>query len=164
MKVVVWVVEGTWQGCIDGALRLVPHDAEVTLLHVAPGEAGDITEAAAGGLLGRGPHWHRPRSHFDEVAEEESVGLLQAAAARFGRPTELARRRGRPEREVVSVAALGADLLVLARDGDLSRLGPHSLGHATRFVVDHAPCPVLLVWPDGAPSLASVPPPPPRPR
>jgi hypothetical protein len=32
-------------------------------------------------------------------------------------------------------------LLIVARDGDRSRLGPKSLGHHTRFVVDHAPCP-----------------------
>jgi hypothetical protein len=51
--------------------------------------------------------------------------------------------------------------LVVARDGDRSRLGPHSLGHATRFIVDHAPCPVLLVWPDEAPGIESMPPPPP---
>jgi len=39
------------------------------------------------------------------------------------------------------------DLLVLARDGDRSRAGPASLGPGARFVVDHAPCQVLLVWP-----------------
>ena len=43
-------------------------------------------------------------------------------------------------------AAAGADLLILARDGE-RRPGPKSLGPRTRFVVDHAPCRVLLVWP-----------------
>lgn len=57
-------------------------------------------------------------------------------------------------------AAEGARLLVVARGGDRSRLGPRSLGAETRFVVDHAPCPVLLVWPDDVPALASIPPPP----
>jgi nucleotide-binding universal stress UspA family protein len=66
---------------------------------------------------------------------------------------------GRVEREVVA-AAEDVDLLVLARDGDRSRLGPRSLGHAARFVVDHAPCPVLLVWPERAPDVTSLPPPP----
>jgi Na+/H+ antiporter NhaD/arsenite permease-like protein len=41
------------------------------------------------------------------------------------------------------------------------RLGPHSLGPVTRFVVDHAPCAVLLAWPALAPGVASIPPPPP---
>ena len=53
-----------------------------------------------------------------------------------------------------------ADLLVMARDGDRSRLGPKSLGKAARFVVDHAACPVLLVWPGSAPDVATIPPPP----
>ncbi|MYR60315.1 universal stress protein, partial [Streptomyces sp. SID625] len=69
-------------------------------------------------------------------------------------------RAGRVEREVVA-AAEDADLLVLARDGERARLGPHSLGPAVRFAVDHAPCPVLLVWPEAAPDLTTLPPPPP---
>ena len=69
------------------------------------------------------------------------------------------RRHGKVEHEVVR-AAEGAGLLICARDGDRERLGPRSLGHATRFVVDHAPCPVLVVWPQEAPGLDSIPPPP----
>jgi hypothetical protein len=53
------------------------------------------------------------------------------------------------------------DVLVLARDGDRSRLGPHSLGPRARFVVDHAPCRVLLIWPDAPPGAETVAPPPP---
>ena len=60
-------------------------------------------------------------------------------------------------------AAADADVLVLARDGDRTRLGPRSLAPATRFVVDHAPCAVVLVWPDPAPGLGSLPLPPPGP-
>ena len=61
-------------------------------------------------------------------------------------------------------AADTADLLILARDGDRTRLGPRSIGHATRFVVDHAPCQVLLVWPGAPPGMAELPPPPPHER
>jgi hypothetical protein len=68
-------------------------------------------------------------------------------------------RRGITEREVVTAAA-DARLLIMARDGDRSRLGPKSLGKAARFVVDHAPCPVLLVWPGTAPAVETIPPPP----
>ncbi|MDV7223236.1 universal stress protein, partial [Streptomyces prunicolor] len=59
-------------------------------------------------------------------------------------------------------AAGDAYLLVLARDGDRARLGPHSLGPAVRFAVDHAPCPVLLVWPEAAPGISTLPTPPPH--
>ena len=48
-------------------------------------------------------------------------------------------------------------------DGDRTRLGPRSLSPVSRFVVDHAPCPVLLVWPSLAPGLTTIPPPPPHP-
>ena len=41
-------------------------------------------------------------------------------------------------------ACEGADLLVLARDGE-PHPGPKSLSPPTRFVVDHATCAVLLV-------------------
>jgi len=84
-----------------------------------------------------------------------------AAARRLGRPCAQMERHGRAEREVVA-AAEGADLLILARDGDRVRLGPKSLGPASRFVVDHAPCPVLLVWPGDAPSTRTIPPAPAR--
>jgi hypothetical protein len=63
----------------------------------------------------------------------------------------------------VVTAAADADLLIVARDGDQSRLGPKSLGKEARFVVDHAPCPVLLIWPSAAPSIGSIPPKPPKP-
>ena len=160
VRAVVWLVEGTWQGCLDAAAQILPPDARVTLLHVTPSDVGEVTEAATAGLLGRAFRAHRPISRFEEVADEEAAEILKAAAARLGREdTELVHRRGRVEREVVGAAAEGVDLLVVARDGDRSRLGPHSLGHATRFIVDHAPCPVLLVWPDEPPGIESIPPP-----
>jgi nucleotide-binding universal stress UspA family protein len=161
VRVVVWLVEGTWQGCLDAAAQIVPPDAQVALLHVTSSDVGEITEAATAGLLGRGFRVHRPTGHFEDVADEGASAILQAAAMRLGRAnTELLHLRGRVEREVVGAVAQGVDLLVVARDGDRSRLGPHSLGHATRFIVDHAPCPVLLVWPDEVPGVESIPPPP----
>ena len=67
-------------------------------------------------------------------------------------------RRGRVEREVVAACA-DADVLLLARDGD-TRLGPKSLGPRARFVVDHAPCTVLLVWAQRPPGIDTIPAPP----
>ncbi|MGB0963704.1 MAG: universal stress protein, partial [Mycobacterium sp.] len=100
-----------------------------------------------------------PGTAVTDAGRAAAAELLEAARRRLGAPAELVVRAGRIEREVVAACA-GADLLVCARDGDRSRLGPHSLGHHTRFVVDHAPCAVLLIWPDAAPGLASIPPPP----
>jgi nucleotide-binding universal stress UspA family protein len=161
MRVCVWLVEGTWQGCIDAAAASIAADASVVLLHVTPADVTDAVEAAAAGRFGRAFSGHTPTRRIEASASEAASGLLAAAAARLGREdAELLARRGRVEREVVSAVAEGVDLLVAARDGDRSRLGPHSLGHATRFVVDHAPCAVLLVWPDAPPGVDSIPPPP----
>jgi nucleotide-binding universal stress UspA family protein len=162
VTVIVWVAEGTWPGCVDAARRLVPADAEVELLHVTADDAPGAASGAYAGLLGRGRPERDPGERLAELAADSAAELLDAAASRLGRPCSRAQRRGRPEREVIAAAA-DADLLVLARDGDRSRLGPRSLGHASRFVVDHAPCPVLLAWPDDAPRAAPPPPPPPGP-
>ena len=171
-RVLIWVVEGTWQGCVDGALPLLPAGAAVTLLHVAASEVAEAAAGALAGLLGRGrPGPARdPAVRIGALAGQAASDLLAAAAARLRRrlgPDATIRqeaRAGRVERVVIQTAEeLAADLLVAARDGDRSRLGPASLGPATRFVVDHAPCPVLLVWPDPAPAVGSIPPPPPGP-
>jgi nucleotide-binding universal stress UspA family protein len=162
MRALVWIVEDTWEATVDEAAAFLPADAEVTLLHVAPSDVESIAEGARHGLLGRPRRRHGPpppprplRAISDEAAE----ALLAGARERLGREAAAVRRRGRVEREVVAMAER-MDLLVLARDGDHTRLGPHSLGPAARFVVDHAPCRVLLVWADAAPGLESIPPPP----
>jgi nucleotide-binding universal stress UspA family protein len=158
-RILVWITEGTWQACADAARRLAPADTGITLLHVTPADLPETAHGAYLGLLGRGHGGRDPGPRLAEFAAVSAGELLNAAARRLARPCDQTRRQGRVEREVVTAAA-GADLLVVARDGDRSRLGPKSLGKATRFVVDHAPCPVLLVWPETAPDIGSIPPPP----
>jgi nucleotide-binding universal stress UspA family protein len=137
---VVWIVEGTWEAAVDA----VPPDASVTLVHVAI-DPEDIRRATRRGLLGRHPPPPPGPDPVSTASEEEQRALLGEAAARLGREARIEARRGRAEEEVI--AALGdADLLVLARDGERDRPGPHSLRPPTRFVLDHAPCDVLLVW------------------
>ncbi|WP_369251460.1 universal stress protein [Streptomyces sp. R41] len=162
MRVIVWLVEGTWPACVDAVGTHAPHATDVVLLHVAePGVPG-LAHGAFAGLLGRGHSEPDPGDRLETLGTTSAAQLLDAAAERLGRPSARVERAGRVEREVVA-AAEGADLLVLARDGDRTRLGPHSLGRAGRFVVDHAPCPVLLVWPEAAPDVTTIPPPPPHP-
>jgi nucleotide-binding universal stress UspA family protein len=152
---VVWLTESTWEACVD-AVRDRPGD-EIVLVHVVDPGALDALAGARAGLLGRG----RPDADPAVVAalDQAQSRLFDAAERRLGRPAARDARRGRVEREVVAACA-DAGLLVLARDGDHRRLGPRSLGRASRFVVDHAPCRVLLVWPDEPPDLATLPPPP----
>jgi nucleotide-binding universal stress UspA family protein len=157
--VVIWIAEGTWRACVDAARTLAPADARITLLHVIPAEVAEAAHGAYLGLFGRGDPGRDPGPRVAELAAASAGELLAAAARRLSRPCDQIERHGHPEREVISAAA-SAGLLILARDGDRSRLGPKSLGKATRFVVDHAPCPVLLVWPEAAPDIATIPPPP----
>jgi nucleotide-binding universal stress UspA family protein len=149
MRALVWIVEDTWEATVAEAAAFLPADAEITLLHAAGTEAETVARAAPHGLLGR-PHPHPPphgaREPLRAISEEAARELLADAQRRLGRPARLEARRGRVEHEVVA-AAEQMDILVLARDGDLRRVGPHSLGRQARFVVDHAPCRVLLVWP-----------------
>jgi nucleotide-binding universal stress UspA family protein len=162
VTVITWVVEGTWAACIEATRRLAPDNADIVLLHVTGGDVSAAAHGAYAGLLGRGPRRDRdPGPRLAELGAASAAELLEAAARALGRPCTTVERRGRVEREVVA-AAEGADLLVLARDGDDTRLGPKSLGPASRFVVDHAPCPVLLVWPRETPGTGSIPPPPPH--
>ncbi len=156
--------EGTWRATVDAALSLVPavgSEARFTLLHVTSPAAADAVHGAYWGSLGRGGP--DPGDRLEALGQASAAELLEAAARRLGRPCERLEIQGPTERAVVAASA-DADLLIVARDGDRSRLGPKSLGKATRFIVDHAVCPVLLVWPEAAPDVGTLPPPPDHPR
>jgi len=158
-RVVAWLTEDSWEACLAAAAGLAAGTDELVLLHVIDAQVEEAAHAAFGGLLGRGSRRRDPGEAVHRMAERSSADLLAAAARRAGRPVRTQARGGRIEREVVATCE-GASLLVCARDGDQRRLGPRSLGPHTRFVVDHAPCAVLLIWPDEVPDLGSIPPPP----
>ena len=163
MRALVWIVEDTWEATVAEAAAFLPADAEVTLLHVAPGDVETLAEGSRHGLLGRRRHPgpREPPEPLRAISDEAAEALLAEARERFGRDARTERRRGRIGHEVAA-AAEGMDLLVLARDGDHSRLGPRSLGPGARFAVDHAPCRALLVWADAPPGVETIPPPPPH--
>jgi nucleotide-binding universal stress UspA family protein len=143
VRAVVWIVEGTWETTVDAAAALLPPDAGIELLHVAF-DAETFVRAGRRGLLGRHPHPPPGPDSVSTASEEEAAGLLADAAERLGRDATRTARRGRAEDEVLD-AARDADILVLARGGEPDHLGPKSVGHAERFVLDHAACAVLLV-------------------
>jgi nucleotide-binding universal stress UspA family protein len=135
MHVVIWIAEETWRACVRHARELLPEAAEVTLLHVAPSDVEELAAAGPAGLLGRRrppppPHERDLRT----VSDEEAQQLLDAARTLLGR-----------------------DCTTLARDGE-HKLGPKSLGPRARFIVDHAPCTVVLVWAQEPPGITTIPP------
>lgn len=159
-RILVWVEPGTWQACVAAAADLVPADggAEVRLLYV-PDDAEDLVREAQAGLWGRGRRVTKP------AASDDGRELLADAAALFADMTPGAlvttEQGSGPVERVVTAASENADYLVLGRSGDLSRRGPTSLGKHPRFVVDHAQCRVVIVWPEAAPSATTIPPLPP---
>jgi nucleotide-binding universal stress UspA family protein len=94
-----------------------------------------------------------PPSREEEILQTERASAkdILEEGLRHLPDAEPLERQGRPEREIVNGAAeWRADLLVIcprSQYGGKPGLGPKSVGHVARFVLDHAPCPVLLVRP-----------------
>jgi nucleotide-binding universal stress UspA family protein len=157
VRALVWLRSESCEALAGAAAALLPADAEITLLHVADAGAELAAEAPAAGLLGRG---RRPKPHHgvEAISDSAAQELLAAAAERLARPARTTAARGHLE-DVVLEAAADADVLLCARDGERERRGPKSLAPPTRFVVDHAPCTVVLAWPEEPPEAGPPPPP-----
>ena len=162
MTVVIWVAENTWQACVDAARTLAPAGAGITLLTVVDTGTAETAHGAFGGLLGRSGA--DPGERLLVRSEAAANELLDRAQARLGREAGRLPLKGTGKHEIAA-AVSGATMLIVGRDGHGP--GPKSLGKDVRFVVDHAPCPVLLIWPGPPPPVPPPPPPgahhPPRP-
>jgi nucleotide-binding universal stress UspA family protein len=92
-----------------------------------------------------------PREQEMEQAENAAAEDILHEGLRYLPSAESLQRQGRPEREIVNLAAeWQADLVILcprSEYGGKATIGPKSVGHVARFVLDHVPCPVLLVRP-----------------
>lgn len=99
----------------------------------------------------RPPHLLPGRQEQIHQAEASSAqDILDEGAASIP-GAECISHTGRPEREIVNTAAAwNADIILICPRsiyGNKPEIGPKSVGHVARFVLDHAPCPVLLVRP-----------------
>ena len=99
-----------------------------------------------------GSHPRSERDGYMNEAEMRSgetiLAETQAEAQRLGWTAAVRLERGNPERVLVQVARETAATLLVEFARELPEghpvLGPSSVGHTARFVLDHAPCPVLL--------------------
>jgi nucleotide-binding universal stress UspA family protein len=132
------------------AFELVGADHDLHLVHVI-----DVGPRHALDHLLHGPR-HRPPpererriDEAEEAAAAASMDETRLQAERLGFRVHVHRERGDPAEMVTANArTLDCQLVVIrAREGAEGRpqLGPASIGHTARYVLDHAPCDVLLV-------------------
>jgi nucleotide-binding universal stress UspA family protein len=103
-----------------------------------------------GGLhRSRPPGHERPIDAAEQAAANAVINEARAAAERAGFTVHSDVQQGRPE-QVISRAAhlLGCQLIAIQSSEGMQgrpQIGPESVGHTARFVLDHAPCNVLLL-------------------
>jgi nucleotide-binding universal stress UspA family protein len=146
--------------CLDGTNIKQLHQAVSTMLRagtltmgliyvIDSGPHGEIERQRERFL--RGPKLPPQRRAQMQQAEVAAAQDILAEGGRYFPGAELIRGKGRTEREIVNAAAeWAAHLIVICSRSPQSEgppLGPKSVGHVARFVLDHAPCPVLLVRP-----------------
>jgi nucleotide-binding universal stress UspA family protein len=130
----------------DAAARFADRlAAELLVLHVVPPLVGTPLLPETG--LGLDPAAYVP---FDpevrrEIVQADAVALERFTAERFSRPLHTAMREGDPATVIVEDArTLGVDVVLIGhhRHGLLERL---LTGSVARRVLEHAPCPVLVL-------------------
>lgn len=146
--------------CVDGGLPERLLDATVPLLagrvtwvlaHVIDARGRLDLGVLRGGIAGAGALSPSQRAAIEEAGQERAHAVLATTTALLrarGLASEAAPVRvGEPGREICAAAATAnVRLIVLSASRRLQPgPGPRSVGHTARFVVDHAPCPVLLV-------------------
>lgn len=144
--------------CLDGTnieqiskavgAMLQPDARTIGLLYVIDSSPHGEMERQRERFL-RPPHPPMARREQMRQAEEASAQDILEEGTRYLPGAEQLQREGRPEREIVQCTTdWSADLIVICPHSPKNPrppLGPKSVGHVARFVLDHAPCAVLLV-------------------
>jgi nucleotide-binding universal stress UspA family protein len=94
-------------------------------------------------------HPSGPLQEKIQYAEASAAQDILQEGLRYLPHAETLSLEGRPEQEIIQCASeWQADLIVICPRTPAfggPALGPRSVGHVARFVLDHAPCPVLLL-------------------
>lgn len=154
MRVICAIGQRGGPELIEGLVKIIGNEAECLLLHVIDtGPRHDWKDYLRGPLHRRPhpdklPHEAAIRS-AEEAASRTVIEDAMQAAQRFGfKATEII-KEGQPEKIIIQVAReMEVTLIAIwAREGGAGhpRIGPAALGHTARFVIDHAPCDVLLL-------------------
>jgi nucleotide-binding universal stress UspA family protein len=143
-------LDGTNVEAVSGATEMVSKDLVVAIIYVVDqGPRQEIEHTRE--RFFRPPACPPARERQIREVEQSSAREIVDEGLRYLPGAEVFQREGRPEREIVNAAAeWRADLIIIcprAEYRDKRQIGPKSVGHVARFVLDHAPCPVLLVRP-----------------
>lgn len=150
---VLCCLDGTNSAEIASAAALLASVEASTygLLYVTDTEPRKEIERTRERFLRRPSEPLAPRQHQMQQAEQAVAQDILNEGLRLFPGAETIKRAGRPEREIVNCAAAWqADVILIlprANYGDRPTIGPKSVGHVARFVLDHAPCPVFLARP-----------------
>jgi nucleotide-binding universal stress UspA family protein len=135
-------------------INIIGREAECLFLHVIDTRPRHGLEDYLRGPLHRLPHHGRPAreeavKEAEETAGQRAMEETLEAARKEGLNVSSSMLEGRPEEIIIRVAReMKADLIVMwAREGAIGRppIGPASIGHIARFMLDHATCDVLLL-------------------
>lgn len=143
---------------IDRAAPHILRDRSLVLLYVIDTRPSDELGYVGRRLHARPHAMHEREAAINAADTEVAAAVLQEAEAQcrgLGYGTNLPiislSRRGRPEQEIINVARLSELAIGLVVIGSSYKrgpgpiIGPASVGHVARFVVDHSPCAVLLL-------------------
>ncbi len=152
MRIVLCVDGGRPERLIGRAVPLVADEAEWVPVHVIDSRPRVDLGLLRVAMQGGGPIPPAHRAAIEAAGQEHAHVVVRAATAaleaRGLTAAQAVIRVGEPGRNLCAAAAeMNADLVVLfaSRHSDRDSSGPASVGHTARFVVDHAPCPVLII-------------------
>jgi nucleotide-binding universal stress UspA family protein len=144
--------------CLDGSNIEQISSALSTLVTIEERTVGllYVTDTGPHNEMERKREWllrpRHPSGPLQEKIQQAEIGAAQdilQEGLRYLPQAEKLSREGRPEQEIVQCASVWhADLIVICPRSPAfggPALGPKSVGHVARFVLDHAPCPVLLL-------------------
>jgi nucleotide-binding universal stress UspA family protein len=138
---------------IERVFEIIGSQHDLHLLHVIDaGPRHTMQEFLYGpGQLHRTPSPERamPLDAAEQAVGETVIDEARQKATQIGFRVQAEVQRGRPEQIIARAAHLwGCQLIAIqAREGIEGRpqIGPESVGHTARFVLDHAPCDVLFL-------------------
>jgi nucleotide-binding universal stress UspA family protein len=153
MRILCAVGQQGGEEIIQRLAGIFPKETEIVLLHVidsGPRRGLEAYLGRAGQMRPGGREsLNEQLNAAEETAGQSIIAEARQAAEEAGFLVTTRIERGNPEHEIVRQASEQGCRLVVIRaiEGSQGRpqIGPASVGHTARFVLDHAPCDVLLL-------------------